>query len=166
MQGEDMKAPHWARLAFVAAAVQLAALFAVACGGGRQFADAPQLSVEAPAELAGALPDLASLDPARGAAYTLDDISHTGADYETLLPSAGITVAGDSLDFASPGGPGPAGMAFALYGFNLEGYDREPLLEYAWSNAPGDNANVYRRLATGRRGSGNSSSRTAPERCC
>lgn len=67
--------------------------------------------------------------------YTPQDLLHRGSEYGALLPQQRVTRAGD-LGWFTPDWQAPdclyAGLAFATYQFQLDGFDLSPSLHFTW----------------------------------
>lgn len=137
-----MKASH-ACLLFAATCAAL--LCCAACAGHssqvpEDSAFQEDLKIQGPGLGAG-LPNPGEL-AAHSSAYTLLDLKRNGAQYETGLPSNGVSVNGTAIDM-NASGVDMATAAYAIYSFPLAGYDRDANLVYSWATAPADFTDVY-----------------------
>lgn len=71
----------------------------------------------------------------RGSSYTEADLVAVGADYSGAMPQQGIADDGTQLLF-SPSGMDFAAASYAIYVFDIEGYDRNAQIRHSWSVAP------------------------------
>ncbi len=103
-------------------------------------AQQPQLSAPGGFGLSAPLTLHAQLDALRQAAYVREDLSKRGDEYETGLPSQHITSSLGRLDldpdWASSSASSFADLAFALYSFQLEGYDLSGAISAQWQVPP------------------------------
>lgn len=86
------------------------------------------------------IPDsLPLLPPDRRAAFTEADLRRDGAAIEAGLPSSRFSPGGVSGTFApiyGSSGGGLEDMAFAIYSFKVQGFDRDPNLYLSWVSPP------------------------------
>jgi hypothetical protein len=88
---------------------------------GDPQAGLPALS--APAELA------------RSAAFTAGGLVHEGSDYNPMLPRRNVSPSGTDANF-TPTGTTAAGLAYTVYSFGVQNFDRDLNLRFTWGQAP------------------------------
>lgn len=83
-------------------------------------------------------PDAISLPPPSAlhrASYLVQGLYHWGSEYSDALPSNNVRRNNQYVHFAptaAAGGHKLADMAYAIYAFQLDGYDLEPALRFHW----------------------------------
>jgi len=134
-------------LSALAAAILLAGCGSAATSG-TEAGPAPQqagppalLELPAPSELAGmaAAPHAAS--------YTEEGLIHHGKDYETDFPKRNVSVVGETASFepswSESTGLGPENLAFCIYEFAADGFDRDAQVRWGWEIAPADGEQTW-----------------------
>ncbi|MBN2082538.1 SBBP repeat-containing protein [bacterium] len=76
--------------------------------------------------------------PERTASYSEDDLSKPGHAYAVALPSKNVTVSGMLLQFDPAASPS-TGLAYAMYDFTLDGYDRDETVCLDWQQSGDSN---------------------------
>ena len=93
---------------------------------------APAGAADNGAPFVNPLPAPASL---RHAAYDAAGLSKLGREYGGILPHNLVEIQGDNAHFTPDwtGGMSPgSGLAYAVYEFALDGYDREEFIKFSW----------------------------------
>lgn len=109
---------------------------------------APQEADAQPGLGAAFPPPSALVDPVAGpraASYTEDDLFRVGKFYEASLPHAAVSDSGDDAVFEpnwQPGG-GTDGLAYCMYNFPAQGFDRAMELHYSFATPPTDWGTVW-----------------------
>jgi hypothetical protein len=121
--------------------VALVLLGSCAFSGTGPGRTAAPLAQPLPAVVALPRPADLPLAPAapRAGSLTEADILRQGAQYEAGLAHDRVTAAAPLAVFSpafAPAGSGLDGCAYAIYRFQLSGYDREPLLRLSWDAPP------------------------------
>jgi hypothetical protein len=82
---------------------------------------------------------LAATQAPRRASFSEADLLKLGDNYEELMPTANVQPGEDYLDFTpsfTDNEESIDGLAFAIYRFHAEDYDRDPLLKLVWLTPP------------------------------
>jgi hypothetical protein len=123
-----------------------AVALAAACGGSR--ATLPDEPGASPGLGPAALPPPSAL---RQASYDPARLVCCGYEYITAagFPRQNICAADQCCEFTpdwTPAAPDPGGLAYACYGFDMEGYDRPQQVTFSWAEQ-GDPADLWIGLA-------------------
>lgn len=122
----------WPAALFNGALLVILTAASLGCSGGRDFNGAPgptdALDLPAPSQLA------------RYASYTPEDRVKQGSAYSGVFPSNRVMPqwinASYDPNWVQQASPTTADLAYAAYGFHLDGYHDEPQLHVGWIDAP------------------------------
>lgn len=113
------------------------------CAGGARFQNPP---AGTNAQAGTSFPPPSAL---HSASYTQEDLDLWGSEYANSLPSNNVRRRSEQVEYlpsAAAGGHDLADLAYAIYQFQLDGYDLESTLRFTWTTTQ-DFANAWVGLA-------------------